>query len=63
MNLPDFLRRSIRGKLLAVVLTTTLVALLVTALALLYYNVRDYREMQLADLRSQAEILRSKSTP
>ena len=43
--------------MLAVVLTTTLVALLVNALALMYYNVQDYRETQLADVRTQAEIL------
>ena len=57
MRLPRFLRRSVRGKMLAVVLATAMVALLVNALALLYYNVRDYRETQLADLRTQAEIL------
>jgi signal transduction histidine kinase/CheY-like chemotaxis protein len=43
--------------LLAVVVATTLVALLVNALALLYYNLRDYRQTQLADVRTQAEIL------
>jgi signal transduction histidine kinase/CheY-like chemotaxis protein len=57
MNLPGFVRRSVRGKLLAVVLATTLVALLVNAAALLYYNVEDYRRTQLADVRTQAEIL------
>jgi two-component system, sensor histidine kinase len=57
MRLPAFLRRSVRGKMLAVVLATTLAALLVTALALLYYNVVDYRQTQLADVRTQAEIL------
>jgi len=51
------LRRSLRGKMLAVVLATTATALLVNALALLYYNVRDYRETQIADMRTQAEIL------
>ena len=57
MKLPQFLRRSVRGKMLAVVLATTLTALLVNALALLYYNIRDYRATQLADVRTQAEIL------
>jgi two-component system, sensor histidine kinase len=57
VRLPSFLRASVRGKVLAVILTTTLVALLVNALALLYYNVEDYRATQVADLRTQAEIL------
>jgi signal transduction histidine kinase len=57
VRLPGFLRRSLRGRLLAVVVTTTLVALLVNALALLYYNLRDFRETQVADVRTQAEIL------
>ena len=57
MRLPGGLRRSIRGKLLAVVLATTSVALLVNAAALFYYNVGDYRDARLADVRTQAEIL------
>jgi signal transduction histidine kinase len=57
MRLPAFLRRSVRAKMTAVVLATTLVALLVNALALVYYNVRDYRSTQITDVRTQAEIL------
>jgi signal transduction histidine kinase/CheY-like chemotaxis protein len=57
VRLPAFLRRSVRGKLTALVIATTLLALLVNAAALLYYNLRDYRETQLADVRTQAEIL------
>jgi signal transduction histidine kinase/CheY-like chemotaxis protein len=41
----------------AVVLATTLAALLVNAAALVYYTVADYRSVQLADVRTQAEIL------
>ncbi len=55
--LPAFLRRSVRGKMLAVVLATTLTALLANAAALLYYNIDDYRRTRLADVRTQAEIL------
>jgi signal transduction histidine kinase len=57
MRLPAFLRRSVRAKTTAVVLATTLAALLVNAAALVYYNVADYRSTQLADVRTQAEIL------
>ena len=55
--LPAFLRRSVRGKMLALVLATTLTALLANAAALLYYNIDDYRRTRLADVRTQAEIL------
>ena len=41
----------------AVVLATTLAALLVNAAALVYYNVHDYRSTQIANVRTQAEIL------
>ena len=57
MKLPGFVRLSVRGKTLAVVLATTLAALLVNAAALLYYNVQDYRRTALEDVRTQAEIL------
>ena len=52
-----FIRRSLRGKMTAVVLATTFVALLVNALALLYYNAVTLRDSQIADVRTQAEIL------
>ena len=44
MNLPAFIRRSLRAKMTAVVLATTFIALLVNALALLYYNAVTLRE-------------------
>jgi len=50
-------RRSVRGKVTALVVSTTLAALVVTAVALIYYNVHDYRDAQLAEMRTQAEIL------
>jgi PAS domain S-box-containing protein len=57
MKLPAVLRRSVRAKITALVLTTTLAALALTALALIYYTMRDYRQTHLADVRTQAEIL------
>ena len=63
MRLPQFLRRSVRGKVTALVVSTTLAALVVTAIALIYYNVHDYRDTQLAEMRTQAEILGRASAP
>ena len=50
-------RRSVRGKLLAVVIATTTVALLMTGAAMTLYDVRSFRERQLAELTAQADIL------
>jgi len=63
VRLPQFLRRSVRGKVTALVVSTTLAALVVTAIALIYYNVHDYRDTQLAEMRTQAEILGRASAP
>ncbi len=63
MRLPPFLRRSVRGKVTALVVATTLAALVVTAVALIYYNMHDYRETRLAEIRTQAEILGRASVP
>jgi signal transduction histidine kinase len=63
VRLPRFLRRSLRRKVTALVVATTLAALVVTAVAMIYYNVRDYRETQLAEMRTQAEILGRASAP
>jgi signal transduction histidine kinase/CheY-like chemotaxis protein len=63
MKLPAFIRRSLRAKMTAVVLATTFVALLVNALALFYYNAVTLRETQIADVRTQAEILGRASAP
>ena len=57
MKLPALLRRSVRAKTIALVVATTLVALALTAVALIYYAVRDYRQTHLADVLTQAEIL------
>jgi len=63
VRLPHFLRRSVRGKVTALVVATTLAALVVTAVALIYYNMHDYRETRLAEIRTQAEILGRASVP
>jgi signal transduction histidine kinase len=63
MRLPAFLRRSVRRKVTALVLATTLAALVVTALALVTYTVRDYRRSRLTEMRTQAEILGRASAP
>ncbi|HZD52926.1 MAG TPA: CHASE sensor domain-containing protein, partial [Woeseiaceae bacterium] len=57
------INRSVRRKVLVVVLVTTFVALLVTAVALLTYEARGYRDFLLSDVRTQAEILARTSAP
>ena len=63
MRLPGFLRRSLRAKMTAVVLATTLTALLLNALALIYYNAVTLRDAQLYEVRTQADILGRASAP
>ena len=55
--------RSIRMKLALVVLATTFVALLVSGVALVFYDTRAYRAAGAADLLTQAEILGRASAP
>jgi PAS domain S-box-containing protein len=47
----------LRHKVTALALATTLAALLVSGVALLYYDARGYREGRLHDVRTKAEIL------
>lgn len=54
---------SVRRKLLVIVLVTTFVALLVSAMALLSYEARGYREFLLSDVTTQADILARTSAP
>ncbi len=63
MRIPAALRRSVRHKLTAIMLLTTLAALVVTAIALSLYSVADYRERKLADVRTQAEIVARATAP
>jgi signal transduction histidine kinase len=53
----------VRQKVMVVVLTTTVIALLVTALAMLFYETRAYRTAVVADLITQADILARASAP
>ncbi len=57
------INRSVRYKVLAVVLVTTLVALLVSAVALLTYEARSYRDFLVSDVTTQADILARTCTP
>ncbi len=54
---------SVRRKLMFVVLTTTMTALVVAGVALLLYDLRKYERSLLADLTAQAEIVARASAP
>ena len=55
--------RSVRRKVMLVILATTVTALLVTALAMLVYETRAYRTAVIDDLTTQADILARASGP
>ena len=55
--------RSIRYKLVLVVLATTLTALIVAGVAMVIYDLRDYQRSWVTDLTAQAEILGRASAP
>lgn len=57
------INRSVRRKVLVIVLVTTFVALLVSAVALLTYEARGYREFLVSDVMTQADILARTSAP
>jgi two-component system, sensor histidine kinase len=63
VKLPAFLARSVRRKTMAVVLAAAVAALLVNAVALLVYDLLTYRKTQLAETRTQAEILGRAAAP
>jgi len=63
VNMLQTIARSIRLKLALVGLATTLAALLVAGIALVFYDLRAYREAGLSDLVTQAEILGRVSAP
>jgi hypothetical protein len=54
---PNFGLRSVRHKLFAGVLVTSLAALLVTGVAMLIYDLRSYHTAQINDLTTQAELI------
>ncbi|MFC4157796.1 ATP-binding protein [Chitinimonas lacunae] len=53
----DWVRHSIRRQILLVVLVTTLSALIVAGVALLFNDLRDYRAALAAELTTQADIV------
>ncbi len=55
--------RSVRGKLLAVVIVTTCAALAVAASALIVYDVRSYEHARMSDLSTLADVLGAASGP
>lgn len=55
--------RSIRRKVMLVVLITTFSGLLVAAAALLYYEAQNYRDLRVTDLATQADLLAGNSGP
>ena len=57
------LARSVRYKLILVVLVTNLVALLVAGVTLAVYELRNYRNILINDLTAQSEILGRASAP
>jgi signal transduction histidine kinase len=58
-----FGRRSVRFKLMGVVLLTTLVALLVALAALITYGLQTYHRLLVADMSTQAELLGRATAP
>jgi signal transduction histidine kinase len=59
----DAINRSVRRKLMVVVLVTTFTALLVAAIALVTYELRTYERTWASDLTTQADILARASAP
>jgi len=59
----QFFSRSISRKLMLVVLSTTFTGLLLSALAMLAYDIRTYQTAWLEDLRTQADLIASSSAP
>ena len=57
------IRRSIRGKLMLVVIAATFTALLCTAVILVIYDLRTYQRSWVNDLVTQADILGLASAP
>lgn len=58
-----FVRRSVRGKLLLVVVITALVALVIAGAALVTYDVRKYEESRVEDLDTLADVLAAAAGP
>ena len=61
--MPRFIARSVRNKLAVIVAGTAFAVLVLSGIALVIYDLRDYRESGLADLATQAEIVGRASAP
>lgn len=59
----QFVARSVSNKLMLVVLTTTFLALLAYGVAMLIYEMRNYRDTRVKDLTTQANIIAEVSAP
>ena len=59
----QFFSRSITRKLMLVVMATTFTGLLLSALAMLAYDIRTYQATWLDDLSTQADLIASSSAP
>ncbi|SMP49645.1 hybrid sensor histidine kinase/response regulator [Noviherbaspirillum suwonense] len=59
----QFFGKSISRKLMLVVLSTTFTGLLLSALAMLAYDIRTYQSAWLDDLRTQADLIARSSAP
>jgi signal transduction histidine kinase len=59
----QFIRHSISRKLMLVVLATTFTGLLLSTLAILGYDIRNYQVGWVGDLRTQAELIARNSEP
>jgi signal transduction histidine kinase/CheY-like chemotaxis protein len=59
----EAIQRSVRRKLMFVVLATTFAALSVAASALIVYDLATYRDSSIADVRTQADIVARASAP
>ena len=57
------IRRSLRSKVVLIVLVTTLAALAVSTFVLLSYEVSNYREFSISDATTLADILGRVSAP
>ncbi|MFT3859564.1 MAG: ATP-binding protein [Aquabacterium sp.] len=62
-TMPDMGGPTLRSKVMMVVLLTTCLALLLSATALLVYEVRAYRMSRLNDLQTQADIIARATAP
>ena len=63
MSLHDSIERSIRNKVMALVLGITALALVLSAVALVIYDLQSYEQQTTRDLQAQADVLARASGP